>query len=154
MISVRVEGVGGIIANLQKAIRAETEKMNKRLSAAGDVANAHIHNQASLTDHTLQQLKEMGHPYSVRYQTNYGPHHDDTLVHQQTGLLYANIQKVENLGYDASEVQIGVSADTVPYIDDLIHGNSAMRPRNFLGKGFELSKEDVQGTLDGTDQTI
>ena len=154
MISVQVEGVGGIIANLQKAIRAETEKMNKRLSAAGDVANAHIHNQASLTDHTLQQLKEMGHPYSVRYQTNYGPHHDDTLVHRQSGLLYDNIQKVEDLGDTTSTVQIGVSADTVPYIDDLIHGNETMRPRNFLGKGFELSKEDVQGTLDGTDQTI
>ena len=106
-------------------------------------------NQASLTDHTLDQLAKMGHPYSKRYAAGNGPHGDDSLVHVQSGTLKQNIIKNENLNTGISSVEVGVSEDSVPYISDLITGTPKMRPRNFLGEGFSKVSEAIDSALGG-----
>jgi len=148
-MSVKIEGLDNVLANINNILPIETAKMNARLSIAGVVAQNAITEQAGLTDHTLKQLADLGHPYSTRYTANYGPHGDDSQVHIQSGLLKTNIVKNENLNTALSTIEVGVSEDTVPYIGDLITGTSRMRPRNFIGEGFRKVKEDVQASLVG-----
>ena len=154
MINVRIEGVDSILSNLKRAVSSEKERMDSKLSKAGNTAYKGIRAQASLTDHSLEDLA-MGsstwrpHPYSRKYPTNYGPHGDDTLVHKQSGLLYENIQKNESIGNTESKVEVGVSESDVPYIGDLVNGNPRMRPRNFISKGFELSLPEIKKEMSG-----
>jgi hypothetical protein len=145
----RVEGLQNVLSNIRNIIPIETAKMNARLALAGDLVETAVKTQASLTDHTLKELADLGHPYSTRYPTNYGPHSDDTLVHIQSGELYANIERNEDLNQTHSSIEVGVSEDNVPYIPDLITGTRKMRPRNFIGKAFRDSLDQVIATTQG-----
>jgi hypothetical protein len=122
--------------------------MNIKLSVAGNIVEANIKQHASLTDHTLKELADMGHPYSKRYPADSAPH-PDNVVHRQSGTLYANIEKSENFTTVHSTVEVGVSEDKVPYIGDLITGTSKMRPRNFIGAGFRESLDEIKATTQG-----
>lgn len=148
-MSAKVEGLNTVLANIKNILPLEAAKMNARLSIAGEIALESVTKQASLTDHTLEQLALEGHPYSTRYPTNNGPHGDDTLVHVQSGTLKTNIVKDENLNAILSTVEVGVSENAVPYIGDLITGTSKQRPRNFIGAGFKNVKDAVIVTLEG-----
>lgn len=148
-MSVKIEGLDTVLANIHNILPIETAKLNARLSIAGVVAQNAITEQAGLTDHTLKQLAKDGHPYSTRYPTDGSPHGDDSRVHIQSGLLKANIVKNENLNTELSIIEVGVSEDAVPYIGDLITGTSIMRPRNFIGEGFRKVKEDIKISLGG-----
>lgn len=148
-MSVVIQGLDSVLANVQQIIPNEAAKMNKRLSIAGEIVNQSVTSQASLTDHTLDQLAKMGHPYSTRYAVGNGPHGDDSLVHVQSGTLKQNIVKNENLNTGISSVEVGVSEDSVPYISDLITGTPKMRPRNFLGEGFSKVSDAVDSALGG-----
>jgi hypothetical protein len=142
------EGLQNVLANIRAIIPTETAKMNIKLAAAGVIVETAVKNQASLTDHTLKQLADMGHPYSRRYGSGTGPHGDDSLVHSQSGKLLANIEKNENLNTIHSVVEVGVSEDKVPYIKDLITGIK-QRPRNFIGKAFRNSLGEIITTTQG-----
>jgi hypothetical protein len=142
-----IEGLQNVLANIHAIIPTETAKMNVKLAAAGVIVETAVKNQASLTDHTLKQLADMGHPYSRRYGVDSGPHADD-IVHSQSGKLLANIEKNENLNTIHSVVEVGVSEDKVPYIKDLITGTK-QRPRNFIGKAFRNSLGEIITTTQG-----
>ena len=147
-MTVKIEGLENVLRNIQNIIPAETAKMNTRLAAAGDVLEENVKMNASLTDHSLEQLAKMGHPYSRKFPVDSGPHPDD-IVHMQSGTLYGAIQHNNNMSAIASSVEVGVSENDVPYIDDLINGNSVMRPRNFLAKGLRDSKDEAQAIIGG-----
>jgi len=144
-MTVSIEGLDSVLANIQNIIPTETAKINARLSAAGSVVEANVKKHAELTDHSLKELADMGHPYTTRYPAN-TPHADD-MIHQQSGTLYANIEKQEDLGLVTSRVEIGVDESKVPYIGDLITGTSKMRPRNFIDGAFKESLAEVITTI-------
>lgn len=144
----RIEGISTVLQNIRNIIPTETTRMNARLATAGAIMETAIKDQASLTDHTLKQLADMGHPYSTRYAVDSGPH-PDNMVHTQSGTLLANIEKNQDLNMVRSTVEVGVSEDQVPYIGDLITGTSKMRPRNFIGAGFNQSLDAVVSTTQG-----
>jgi len=52
-MSVEIQGLDSVLANIQQIIPNEAAKMNKRLSIAGAIVNQSVTSQASLTDHTL-----------------------------------------------------------------------------------------------------
>lgn len=132
---VKVQGLNAVLNNIKKILPSEAAIVNSRLSAAGEILDTAVRKNASLTDHTLSQLADMGHPYSKRYAVNSGPH-DDSIVHNQTGKIYDNIEKQENLNTVHSTVEVGVSESKVLYIGDLIAGTTKQRPRNFIGEAF------------------
>jgi hypothetical protein len=143
-----VEGLSQITANIQKALETEINKMNSRVELAGDVLYDAVRAQASLTDHTYKDLARLGFPYSKRYEKNFGPHKDDTLVHIQSGLLYSNIEKVSDIGNVTSSVAVGVSESKVPYIEELaVTGAPRARPRPFIQRAFR--ETDVEAIMQG-----
>lgn len=147
-MSARVEGLNAVISNIRNIIPKETTKMNARLSAAGAVVEKSVKNHASLTDHSLADLAAMGHPYSKRYPADSGPHPDNE-VHNQSGTLLAAVEKVEDLNQIHSTIEVGVREENVPYIEALIAGKGRQRPRNFIGKGFRDSLDEVAGITQG-----
>jgi HK97 gp10 family phage protein len=144
-----VEGLDTIFQNMDLAVRKVVSAENAQLKLAGKVVHEAVKNQAGLTDHTLDDLADLGHPYSTRFPDNNGPHGDDTLVHIQSGLLQANIEKAEDLNDTVSQVAVGVSASKVPYITDLMEGGPKMRPRRFINRAFDISKPIVAEILSG-----
>lgn len=147
-MGARIEGLNDVIANIRNIIPTETRRMNEKLVTAGILVETAVKEQASLTDHTLEDLALMGHPYSRRYPTDSGPH-PDKMVHKQSGLLYANIEKNENINVVHSSVEVGVNEQNVPYIEDLINGTSKMRPRNFIGTAFHENIDEIIALLQG-----
>lgn len=144
----RIEGLNTVLANIRNIIPAEVAKMNARIANAGNIVETVVKEQASLTDHTLKQLAEMGHPYSTRYPVDSGPH-PDAFVHKQSGMLYNNIEKEEDLNDTYSTVAVGVSEEKVPYVRDLITGTSRQRPRNFLGGAFRDHLDEIAAVIKG-----
>lgn len=156
-MSVQIEGLDKIQHNLmRKAAIGTIEKIEKRLSLAGNVLYQNVVRHASLTDeHTQEWLDTHGHPYAKRHRTRTGNgsfdrlHQDDSLVHTQSGNLLKNIEKVESFGLDESSVAVGVSEDKVYYIGDLSFGNMVMRPRPFLQHGLMDSKDEIERIMKG-----
>jgi hypothetical protein len=93
----------------------------------------------------------LGSPYSAtRYEADTGPHDDDGIVHQQTGILYRNIEKVTDIGMTKTEVAVGVDPNkTGDYIREVIDGSPKVRPRPFIQRGFAESKDAVKAILGG-----
>ncbi|MDF2563681.1 MAG: hypothetical protein K0Q53_76 [Massilibacillus sp.] len=147
-MSAKVEGLSNVLQNIRNITPIEAAKMNAKLSIAGNVLESGVKEHASLTDHTLKDLADMGHPYSKRYGVDSGPHSDD-IVHRQSGLLFDNIEKHENLNMIHSTVEVGVDESKVPYIGDLIAGNGRQRPRNFLGGAYKDKVDEVIAITQG-----
>ena len=151
-----VEGLSQITANLEKAMSTEIAKMNGRVNLAGDVLLETVRHQASLTDHSLADLKRLGHPYSARKSKDGMPHYDDSLLHIQSGKLYRNIEKVSDVGTNQTQVAVGVSPAKVPYIEDVVWGIPyqgpgipSVRPRPFLQRAFTQAKPLVADIIKG-----
>lgn len=93
---------------------------------AANTTEEHLKQNASLTDHSLARLEEMGNPYST---DNYRQIHDPKeQVHRQSNRLYNSIKQVRE---DPKTIAIGANAGEVPYLHDVINGNSRMVARDF-----------------------
>lgn len=92
----------------------------------------------SLDDHTLQELKQMGHPYAVDKPEN--TPHDDRMIHEQSGDLRKSIKSRPPEETSSRKFTIYVTSNS-PYIPYLIWGTSRMRPRRFHEKSFNDIKD-------------
>lgn len=120
----------------QKKLKEVTKE---RLLEAAEVLKDKMVDNASLVDHTLKDLADMGHPYSVQNPAN--PHSPPYLIHMQTGNLVDNIEIVKKLkhGFFSPYVRISVGVDEskVPYISSLIFGNRRMIARDFITGSYD-----------------
>ncbi len=93
-----------------------------------------IRKNISLDDHTLQELRKLGHPYSR--DKGVDSLHDDRLVHEQSGKLKGSIRvsAVEETTTRRFSVFISSSDPVMPW---LLYGTATMRPRRFHEKSYE-----------------
>ena len=159
MITAKVVGADKIIENLLKLSDSVKADAKEKVMQAGQTAHVMISDQAGYQDeHTDEWLALKGHPYSKTYKGSDYPHGgDDTIVHIKTGLLNENIEMVEHYTNTEATVEVGVSMEKVPYIDNLINGfnngeaidghKGSMRPRHFIQKGFELSIDEINSIM-------
>lgn len=105
------------------------------LNEVGRKYYAAIIKNVSLTDHDLQDLKELGYPYARN--TDAEPvHEDDRLVHIQSGELLAGLKLIPAVAETNRTYSTHVTSD-VPYTEYLLNGTSRMRPRRFDEKAYE-----------------
>lgn len=147
--SVKASGLNNILNNMKMMI--ETNKMNciKGVNLAGNLLEINMKKHASLTDHSLKDLADMGHPYSKRKSKDSGPH-PDYEVHSQSGDLLDNIIKNGYTTNAMAGVEVGVLESDVPYIKYLIEGTPTMRPRDFISHAGIESTDGIGIALTGT----
>lgn len=143
-----VEGLNMIFANLQAATMQCMGEMDNRLQLAGAVLHDQVKFNASLTDHTQEDLDEMGNPYARRKPEDNEPHYDDSLVHRQTGTLYNDIIMETVRGNNMTSVSVGVPSSN-SRIENLINGAPKQRPRPFIQRAAEIVKDDMEVIIAG-----
>ena len=122
-----------------------------------------VRKNASLTDHSLSDLKQMGHPYAKEKSLTGTKQwtkkqkdrpatkglyregkrrgtlgHTKWFVHKQSGTLYENIVIIppKSVKHGITESFVGVMKQAVPYIDDIIYGTEKMIARDFFQKSM------------------
>ena len=119
------------------------------LHTIADRLEERMRENASLTDHTLEELRKLHYPYSAHNPHN--PHTPPYLVHHQGSKASGH-----KTGTDLSDaihtniinqyrIQIGVDESLAPHIRDIIYGTDRMFARDFIsGSFFELKDEFPQ----------
>jgi len=123
---------GSLSAKVQEAVK-------KGLKVVAEEYHKQIIKAISLDDHSLEELRALGHPYSTDLPAG-NLHGDDRLVHEQTGKLRRSIQIHPVEGTTTRRFSIYVSSNA-PYLPYLLYGTSRMRPRRF----HELAYEKIKG---------
>lgn len=109
--------------------------VKKQLSAAinelSDLYEDKLRENISLEDHTLQELRDLGYPYSRTHGRSI--HNPDYLVHKQSGSLEdaLTVNKINQY-----LVRIGIDDAKAPHIIHIMFGTSKMRPRNVIVESF------------------
>lgn len=108
-----------------------------------------IKKNISLTDHTLEDLAEMGHPYASAHPAN--PHEPGYQVHSQSGTMLGGLVSGTS---DAAFTGSGVTAEahagieaSINYAIFVIFGTSRMIPRDFLTGSLEEVRDQVFSLL-------
>lgn len=122
---------GSLSTELRKAAMVGLAKVAKNYEKE-------IKKVISLDDHTLEELRKLGHPYAVGATPDF--HGDDRLVHQQTGELLRSIKVEDPIEESSRTLYVAITSNS-PYMPFLIHGTSTMRPRDFPALAYENIKD-------------
>lgn len=149
MAKTNIIGADTIAKNITKFTEGFIAEVNRDFKSVRDLIRDRVVKNASLTDHSLADLAEMGHPYSAAHPAN--PHEPPYLVHTQGGELLSGIYDGTS---DASvsggnlraEAHVGVS-ESVAHAVFVIMGTSKMIPRDFLTGSLEEIREQIIETL-------
>lgn len=124
----------------KKAVQAVTK--------ATKVADKEFRKNVSHTDHTLADLRALGHPYGY---TNPQQIHDpDWLIHKQSGGLLANSVQEPMVTETTDSVvgQFGFYPDALPMW--LVFGTTKMRPRPVVKGTLAKSRAQIEGIIKET----
>lgn len=125
--------VGARVIAAQEKVRRNFERAVRDVVAQG-VMELALRN-TDLTDHTLDDLALLHHPYSRRYGVN--KLHDDRLIHRQSGVLQEEFRDATVCAGDRILYVLRNAAFYWPYLRD---GTKVMRPRRMnllLNKQFK-----------------
>jgi hypothetical protein len=123
---------GSVSAKVRQAILDGLVEVGKQYKAQ-------VLKNISLDDHTLAELRKLGHPYSTAFKGD-GLHGDDALVHVQTGRLKKSIRLSPPEETTTRRFSVYVTSN-VPYMPFLLYGTSTMRARPFHQKSFDEIKD-------------
>lgn len=132
---------------------------------AGKVLEKHIRAQANLTDHSLDELEEMGHPYRIRDGGFYGVDkdnkwfagikkkaraqrevdlgHDIKFVHKQSGRLLESISRRVSSSKGMVRAVVGADPAKCEYLEYVVKGTRYMVPRDFIGYGALAARGEI-----------
>ena len=144
--SVPVKNLNNVLNNMKMMIDINRMNCIEGVNLAGALLETNMKKHASLTDHSLKDLADMGHPYSTRKGKDSGPH-PDYEVHSQSGTLQENIVKNGYLTNTMAGIEVGVLESDVPYIKYLIEGTAKMRPKDFISHSAIESTDGIGITL-------
>lgn len=126
------------------------EEVNKDMETARLVLDKAIEKNITLSDHTLADLKAMGHPYARRSpQSIHDPKYQ---VHKQSGKMlegkYSGTKKasVSLFGNLEAQAYVGIK-DDVEHAFHVVFGTSKMIPRDFLIGSLGEVREQLWNTL-------
>lgn len=137
-----VRGLDVVIKNMDNVPTNIIRDVKGAAQTALDILEKKVLERVTLTDHSLQDLAAMGHPYSTRFGTDTGPHPDEYL-HQQSSKLASNVEPVLIVKKNHVIFGVGIDDKKVSYIRHLTYGTSRMRPRDPLGNVWKENKVDV-----------
>ncbi len=128
---------------------------NQNLEAAAQKAGKFVYQLArrysSARDHSLADLRKLGHPYSTRFGRDHGPH-PDWLIHRQTSDLYNSWSwQVVSITARGVTVKVWNTSGHAKYM----LGTHRMRVRPILQKVQEDLRQKIwRGTMDAIRDAI
>jgi hypothetical protein len=144
--------VGGaelVINNIKSFGGGFLRHVNKTMTQVKNDLDVEITMSASLMDHSLADLRKMGHPYAKRHGLQ-GMHiHDPNwLVHTQGGsLLASKYSGIDEASVENSKLHAGAFVGLNPNIAEhapyVIFGTSKMIPRDFLTGSLLKAKDQL-----------
>jgi len=117
----------------------------KKLEKIRALVEYKIKENATLVDHSLRELKELGYPYSSKNPQHI--HVPDWLVHTQTGALADSISVIVN--EETLDIEVHIDEVIAPHAKFIIYGTSSMVPRDFISGTFEELEDEIQMILGG-----
>jgi hypothetical protein len=148
-----IHGLEQVVSNLNSSIQNICECLERNIEKATRSLRDKIHENISLTCHSLRELRRMGHPYARRRPRN--PHSPGYLIHLQSGELRKSLYF--GFAKEREEIQgwVGLDESRAPYARFLLLGTSKMIPRDVLGGSlmekreelFEIMKEGLRQAL-------
>lgn len=124
---MNTQAIAQAVRIVQKVVLAFTEENVRKILR--DRLEEEAVEGSSLSDHTLEDLAAMGHPYRRRFPKDTGPH-EDHFIHRQTeggvGFVDSFVSEVRRKGSDAVEFKL---RNTAPHWQYLKHGTDKMRAR-------------------------
>lgn len=151
---------GGVIAeNIKKFGAGFQAKTKKIMGEVVDILDYDITQHMNISDHTLKELAELGHPYASRHGSRGLPIHDPYwIIHTQGGRLLSSKKKgVSDVGIVNGQLKVtgwvGLDETVAYYALYVIWGTSKMIPRDPLsGSLFDANfqtkaKEHLRANL-------
>lgn len=124
-------------------------EVNKDMEKARMTLDRAVEKNISISDHSLEDLADMGHPYASRAPQRI--HTPSYQVHTQSGELksgkFSGTDKASILGGQLSaRAYVGIS-DTVKHAPFIVYGTSKMVPRDFLIGSLGEVRDEIWETL-------
>jgi hypothetical protein len=108
------------------------------LRKMADTVHARMLENASLADHSLRDLRSIGHPYRRASPQNI--HSPSYLVHTQSrSLIHAVRVEIVN----QYRIRVGVDFSIAPHAAAVIFGTSEMVSRDFVTKSLEEARREL-----------
>jgi len=122
--------------------------VNKQMKKISKLMDEQVQKNASLTDHSLQDLKMLGHPYSKRNPQKL--HEPDFLVHKQSGKLleskYSGIKEASiSLFQLKASAYVGFDKNIAPHAVFVIFGTSRSLPSGV--KSGMVARDVLSGSV-------
>ncbi len=131
-------GADLIVNNIIKYQAGFLRVVNETMGSVKEILDQQITLNMSLQDHSLEELRKLGHPYATRYGVHGAGLHDPYFqVHSQSGNLLSSKQSGV-IGADIQEGRLTATAfvkldpSIAPYALFLVYGTSKMIPRPIL----------------------
>lgn len=144
-----VTGSELVIKNIKAFGGGFLKHVDKTMEGARKILDKEVTKNMSLQDHSLADLRELGHPYARRYGSQgLGLHEPYWLVHIQSGALLASKES----GVIEASIEKGkLEAAAFVRLDEgqawhalyIIWGTSKMIPRDFLRGSLENIKNEA-----------
>lgn len=124
-------------------------EVNSDMQDVMELLNDKVTDNMSHTDHSLDDLRRMGHPYAKRNPQHI--HDPDFIVHTQSGeMLAGKIAGVEEASVSGGKLvasaYVGIR-ESVAHAPAVIFGTSKMVPRDFLRGSLAQVKDDAFNIL-------
>lgn len=106
--------------------------MSKAIIEGGMFIQAEIRRNINVTDHTLADLRRLGHPYAKRHGRIRVHPERPWLVHRQGGSLLGSLRRKTIRRVGMSKVQIWLDTTKAPHARYVVMGSQHMLGRNVL----------------------
>ena len=137
-----IEGLGHVMKNFAIMEFVVNDEFEMAAKKSRKKLFDRMRQNASLADHTLADLRKMGHPYAKANPQSI--HSPDYLVHKQSGTLYDAIEEVEEIVHDGGTlIDVGINESKAPHAKNVIFGTSVMVGRDFVTGSFEEVGDDI-----------
>jgi hypothetical protein len=133
-----VQGAEVVAENLTAFEQGFLRHVNTLMRSIATDLRARVDANSGLTDHTLQALAVLDHPYARRHGEQGLPIHQPMyLVHRQSGALaratfHGTAEATVSGGTLSASAHAGVAEDRAPHAAYVVFGTSRMIPRDFL----------------------
>ena len=127
---------------LKQFEREMVQAMARATRAASAVLVEEMEGLSSAIDHSLEDLRALGHPYSTQESAGSAPH-PDFIIHEQSGDFLGSIG-AEKVTVNEAAVEGGVHI-TDRKAEWLLLGTPSMRPRDAVSSALIYREDQVAG---------